>query len=95
MSSIDYSGLIMERELKKLELENGLVPFDEWFDTLRDRRMQAAVDTRLARVRAGNFGDHKFVGGRGIRVAYRIWTGVARLLRITRPGIGRADWRRG
>lgn len=54
---------MLEREIKKLELQNGLVPFDEWFDSLRDRKWQAAVDARLARVRAGNFGDHKFVGG--------------------------------
>jgi putative addiction module killer protein len=51
------------REIKKLELQNGLVPFDEWFDSLRDWKMQAAVDARLARVRAGNFGDCKSVGG--------------------------------
>jgi putative addiction module killer protein len=55
----------MEREIKKLELQNGLVPFDEWFDSLRDRRMQVAVDARLARVRAGNFGHAKSVG-RGV-----------------------------
>ncbi|MGH7976421.1 MAG: type II toxin-antitoxin system RelE/ParE family toxin [Limisphaerales bacterium] len=54
---------MIEREIKKLELENGLVPFDEWFDSLRDQKMQAAVDARLARVRAGNFGDYKSVGG--------------------------------
>jgi putative addiction module killer protein len=70
----------MEREIKKLELQNGLVPFDEWFDSLRDRRMQVAVDARLARVRAGNFGDAKSVGrgvcelridlGPGLRVYY-------------------------
>lgn len=69
-----------EREIKKLELQNGLVPFDEWFDSLRDRRMQVAVDARLARVRAGNFGDFKSVGagvfelriafGPGLRVYY-------------------------
>jgi hypothetical protein len=45
---------MIEREIKKLELQNGLVPFDEWFDFLCDRRMQAAVGARLARVRAGN-----------------------------------------
>ena len=54
---------MIAREIKKLELQNGLVPFDEWFDSLRDRKMQTAVDARLARVRAGNFGDHKSVGG--------------------------------
>jgi putative addiction module killer protein len=54
---------MIEREIKKLELQNGLVPFDEWFDFPCDRRMQAAVDARLARVRAENFGDCKSVGG--------------------------------
>ena len=54
---------MIEREIKKLELQNGLVPFDEWFDSLRDKKWQAAVDSRLARVRAGNFGDFKSVGG--------------------------------
>jgi putative addiction module killer protein len=54
---------MIEREIKKLELQNGLVPFDEWFDSLRDLRMQVAGDSRLARVRAGNFGDCKSVGG--------------------------------
>jgi putative addiction module killer protein len=55
--------VVSEWEIKKLELQNGLVPFDEWFGSLRDSRMQAAVDARLARVRAGNFGDAKSVGG--------------------------------
>jgi putative addiction module killer protein len=54
---------MIEREIKKLELQGGLVPFDEWFDSLHDWKMQAAVDARLARVRAGNFGDSKSVGG--------------------------------
>ena len=61
-----------EREIRKLELGNGRVPFDDWFESLGDLRMQAAVDARLARVRAGNFGDHKGVGA-----------GVAGLLRRT------------
>ena len=63
LSSIDYSPPVIEREIKKLELQNGLVPFDEWFDALHDRKMQAAVDARLTRVRAGNFCDCKSVGG--------------------------------
>ena len=63
LSPIDYTAPVVEREIKKLELQNGLVPFDEWFDSLRDTRMQVAVDSRLARVRAGNFGDAKSVGG--------------------------------
>jgi putative addiction module killer protein len=58
LSSIDSS-----RNERTGNQEAGLVPFDEWFDSLRDRRMQAAVDARLTRVRAGNFGDCKSVGG--------------------------------
>ena len=54
---------MIEREIKKLQLQNGAIPFDEWFDSLRDKRLQAAVDARLTRVRAGNFGDCKSVGG--------------------------------
>ena len=71
---------MIEREIKKLELQNGLVPFDEWFDSLRDQRMQAVVDARLTRVRAGNFGDCKSAGdgvfelriafGPGLRIYY-------------------------
>ena len=63
LSSIDYIRPVIEREIKKLELQKGLVPFDEWFGSLCDRKMQAAVDARLTRVRAGNFGDCKSVGG--------------------------------
>ena len=63
LSPIDYNCSVTEKEIKKLELQNGLVPFDEWFDSLRDRKMQVAVDARLTRIRAGNFGDCKPVGG--------------------------------
>src|SRR2546423_338315 len=52
----------VEREILKLELASGEVPFDSWFQSLRDIKLQAAVDARLVRVRAGNFGDHQKVG---------------------------------
>jgi putative addiction module killer protein len=69
-----------EREIRKLELSNGEVPFDLWFESLRDQKFQVAVDARLARVRSGNFGDSKVVGdgvrelridkGPGLRIYY-------------------------
>jgi len=40
LSSIDYSIPVREREIKKLELQNGLVPFDKWIDALCDRNMR-------------------------------------------------------
>lgn len=43
MSSIDYKASTLEREIEKLELENGIVPFNEWFDSLGDGEMWAAV----------------------------------------------------
>ena len=69
-----------ERELKPVVLENGQCPFDAWFESLRDKKMQQAVDSRLTRMRAGNFGDHEPVGsgvfelrldiGPGLRIYY-------------------------
>ena len=70
---------MIEKEIQKLVLPNGLVPFDEWFDSLRDRKSQVAVDALLSRVRAGNFGDCKSVGGdkrrqsRDIHRAQQLW----------------------
>ena len=65
-----------EREIKKLELQNKLVPFDEWFDSLRDRKQQVAVDARLTRVRAGNFGDCKSIGGGVFELRIALGTGL-------------------
>ena len=38
-------------------------PFVVWLEGLRDRRAVAAIQARLNRVRLGNFGDCKSVGG--------------------------------
>ena len=38
-------------------------PFQEWLVELRDREAAARVRVRLGRVRLGNFGDCKTVGG--------------------------------
>ena len=68
------------RELVLLETLGGKLPFEEWLECIRDRSLQSAVDARLTRVAAGNFGDHKSVGkgvfelripkGPGLRVYY-------------------------
>lgn len=51
------------KEVIILELEGGVSPFLEWFNSLKDKRLEIAVDARLARIREGNFGDHKSLGG--------------------------------
>ncbi|MBI2927277.1 MAG: type II toxin-antitoxin system RelE/ParE family toxin [Verrucomicrobia bacterium] len=48
--------------VQRLVLPNGNVPFDDWFESLNDAKARARVDARLARVRAGNLGDHKALG---------------------------------
>jgi putative component of toxin-antitoxin plasmid stabilization module len=40
---------VTERDVRKLQLENGRIPFDDWYRTLLDKKMRASVDARLAR----------------------------------------------
>ena len=42
---------------------DGRNPFRQWLDRLRDINARARVRVRLNRVRLGNFGDAKPVGG--------------------------------
>ena len=58
----------------------GRQPFADWVSALRDRRAQAAIDSRLRRIALGNLGDHKSVG-EGVRElrldtgpGYRVYT---------------------
>ena len=37
-------------------------PFDDWLNRLKDRRTLMIIDGRIARLRAGNFGDCHSVG---------------------------------
>jgi putative addiction module killer protein len=42
---------------------DGRCPFREWLHNLRDVQVRAGIRVRLNRVRLGNFGDSKSVGG--------------------------------
>ena len=53
----------MEFEVQKLELTHGKIPFDDWYFALADTRIRAVISSRLTRMRGGNLGDHKSVGG--------------------------------
>ena len=67
------------RAIDILVLDDGTCPYEEWIDGLRDVSFQRAIDARLTRVRNGNFGDHKSVGGdkstqqKDIREAQKLW----------------------
>ncbi len=42
--------------------EDGINPFHNWLNSLKDRSARARIRVRLNRVRLGNFGDCKPVG---------------------------------
>ncbi|MBV9387282.1 MAG: type II toxin-antitoxin system RelE/ParE family toxin [Chroococcidiopsidaceae cyanobacterium CP_BM_ER_R8_30] len=63
MYLIRYSGpMVNELTVKVLELDDGTTPFEEWYRKLSDEKTRQIVQGRLARIRAGNFGDWKSVG---------------------------------
>lgn len=53
----------MQREVLYFRAKNGSEPFSEWLEGLPDAVARIRIIDRLARVRSGNLGDHKSVGG--------------------------------
>lgn len=53
----------IEQEVRLYAQLDGFVPFTRWYRGLRDRSTPRRIRERLARIRAGNFGDSKSVGG--------------------------------
>ncbi len=51
------------RKIKNYVRGSGRVPFEDWFSKLRDSSVKARILTRIDRLRFGNFGDCKSVGG--------------------------------
>jgi len=39
--------------------ESGCIPFQEWADSIKDKRTKAKITFRLAKVAAGTLGDHR------------------------------------
>lgn len=48
--------------VRRYVASNGNIPFDEWFDGLRDRKAKSKIAARLERVELGNLGDCRSVG---------------------------------
>jgi putative addiction module killer protein len=61
---------------------NGKTPFKQWRQKLKDVSVRQKVDARIARVRIGNFGDHRSAGAgvSELRIdsgpGYRIYYGI-------------------
>lgn len=73
----------MERSpiIRKYQLDGGKVPYDNWFNKLKDKRAKAKIEIRLKRLELGNFGDCKSLGNgiHELRItegqAYRVYFG--------------------
>ncbi|QLE50680.1 type II toxin-antitoxin system RelE/ParE family toxin [Nostoc sp. C057] len=53
---------VQPREIRNYLTVDGKNIFDEWLDSLRDRRAKAKIRARIDRVEDGNLGDCKSVG---------------------------------
>lgn len=69
------------RRLQVYRTPDGTSLFDEWLESIQDKRTQSRIQTRLDRLESGNFGDCRAVG-RGVfelrlhfGAGYRIYFG--------------------
>ena len=51
------------QDIVEYQTADGISPFSEWIDSLRDRNARVRIRVRLDRLTLGNFGDTKAIGG--------------------------------
>lgn len=63
-NAIKYNQImaVKPREIQRYLTPDGKIPFDEWFDNLRDTKAKDKIVVRLERVKLGNLGDYRSVG---------------------------------
>jgi len=73
---------VRPRTVETYETADGHRPFDEWFDSLDDRKGKAQIDARIARLRLGSLGKWNDVGEgvielifKNIGPGYRVYCG--------------------
>ena len=54
---------VKERKIQTFETNEGKVPFEDWITNLKDKKVRARIFSRIDRLRLGNFGDCRSVGG--------------------------------
>ena len=52
----------IERELRIYQSADRRVPYQDWFDRLRDMRARQKIQARIARLRLGNLGQSRSLG---------------------------------
>lgn len=50
------------KEIRYYKKLNNKIPFFDWLDSLKDKKIIKKIFNRLTSISAGNFGDHKSVG---------------------------------
>lgn len=90
-----------ERKVFYYQTESEQSPARDYRQSIHDGDLKAAVDARIGRLRAGNFGDSKFVGkgvsesrihyGPGYRIYYGVVGDEIILLLISGKGAQSAD----
>lgn len=53
---------VQPRDIQRYVTPDGRIPFDEWFDSLRDRKARNKIKARLDRAEQGNLGDCRSIG---------------------------------
>ena len=72
---------LSEKEVESYVRLDGSCPFNQWIDSLQDQKARSRVRARIARLRLGNLGDYKAVGGGVIELridygpGYRLYCG--------------------
>lgn len=51
-----------KKEIKYYVKSNGLEPYTEWFNSIKDAKTKAVILTRIDRLKLGNMGDCEPVG---------------------------------
>lgn len=52
-----------EKTIQTYATDDGRSPFEEWIENIKDKQIRARVFSRIDRLRFGNFGDCRSVGG--------------------------------
>ena len=71
--------IVEARQVELYKTEEGEIPYEIWLDRLKDSRTRSQITVRITRLRTGNLGRYKSVGGGVIELAldfgpgYRIY----------------------
>ena len=61
--------IVEAKQVELYESEDGEIPYEIWFDGIRDGQTRNRVKIRINRLRTGNLGRYKGVGGGIIELA--------------------------